>query len=140
MIGKAMVSSVRLVWVWVFVCAACPLLAQETPQQTRSAASGRKYPPEMSGCKQLTYKTIGETKLDLYVFSPERPTKAPAIVFFFGGGWQNGTPQQFEVQCRELAKRGMVAMTADYRVASRPDRCILSFPRLVNTRVTLFVE
>jgi acetyl esterase/lipase len=82
----------------------------------------------MSGCKQLTYKTVGETKLDLFVFSQEKPTKAPAIVFFFGGGWQNGTPQQFEVQCRELAKRGMVAISADYRVASRhgvkPTACV----------------
>ena len=126
--GKAMKNSIGILCIWGLLWAVCPCLAQEPQEQTRSAASGRNYPPEMSGCKQLTYKTIGETKLDLYVFSPERPTKAPAIVFFFGGGWQNGTPQQFEVQCRELAKRGMVAMTADYRVASRhgvkPTACV----------------
>jgi acetyl esterase/lipase len=40
-------------------------------------------------------------------------------VFFFGGGWTSGSPKQFEHQCRYLARRGMVAMTADYRVRSR---------------------
>jgi acetyl esterase/lipase len=40
-------------------------------------------------------------------------------VFFFGGGWTNGSPTQFQPHCEYLASRGMVAMTADYRVASR---------------------
>jgi acetyl esterase/lipase len=40
-------------------------------------------------------------------------------VFFFGGGWTNGSPTQFEEHCKHLASRGMVAITADYRVASR---------------------
>ena len=49
-----------------------------------------------------------------------RPSdKRPAIVFFFGGGWTGGSPGQFEQQCKYLASRGMVAITADYRVASR---------------------
>ncbi|HUQ68489.1 MAG TPA: alpha/beta hydrolase fold domain-containing protein, partial [Planctomycetaceae bacterium] len=43
----------------------------------------------------------------------------PAVVFFFGGGWKNGSPTQFEQQCKYLASRGMVAITADYRVESR---------------------
>jgi len=37
-------------------------------------------------------------------------------VFFFGGGWNHGTPGQFEQQCRYLASRGMMAMTAEYRI------------------------
>jgi acetyl esterase/lipase len=41
------------------------------------------------------------------------------VVFFFGGGWQNGSPTQFAEQARHLAKRGMVAICADYRVSSR---------------------
>ena len=69
-----------------------------------------------------TYKTIGDVKLDLFVQLPDgwKPAdKRPAIVFFFGGGWTGGTTKQFENQCRYLAARGMVAMAADYRVASR---------------------
>jgi acetyl esterase/lipase len=69
-----------------------------------------------------TYKTIGDVKLDLTIQLPDgwrADDKRPAIVFFFGGGWNSGSTQQFENHCRYLASRGMVAMCADYRVKSR---------------------
>ncbi len=69
-----------------------------------------------------TYKTIGDVKLDLTIQLPDgwkAEDKRPAIVFFFGGGWTGGSTRQFENQARYLASRGMVAMAADYRVASR---------------------
>ncbi|MEQ1858684.1 MAG: alpha/beta hydrolase [Chthoniobacteraceae bacterium] len=69
-----------------------------------------------------TYKTIGDVKLDLIIQLPDgwkAEDKRPAIVFFFGGGWTGGSTGQFENQARYLASRGMVAMCADYRVASR---------------------
>ena len=103
-------------------------LTTANAQDTTKARAGRAYPSQMPGCRVETYKTVGDTKLNLYVFSPSAPKNAPAIVFFFGGGWKNGSPQQFEMQCRELAKRGMVAITADYRVESRhgvkPTQCL----------------
>lgn len=79
------------------------------------------YPPRIDGARVETYKTVGDTALRLWIFSPKRAADAPrpAIVFFFGGGWKSGSPQQFEPQCRHLAEQGMVAITADYRVASR---------------------
>jgi len=119
----------RALYLFLIIAIVVPQVAAQEASRASTKEDQRKtYPPKMDGCKQLTYKTIGDTKLDLYVFSPKESVKAPAIVFFFGGGWQNGTPQQFEVQCRELAARGMVAMTADYRVASRqgvkPTSCV----------------
>lgn len=83
--------------------------------------SALDYPPKFEGVRTENYKTVGETKLALYVFEPTSGPKTgrPAIVFFFGGGWSSGSPTQFEQQCRYLAARGMVAITADYRVASR---------------------
>ena len=69
-----------------------------------------------------TYKTIGDVKLDLTIQLPDgwKPDdQRPAIVFFFGGGWNSGSTRQFENHCRYLASRGMVAMCADYRVKSR---------------------
>ncbi|MCX7886621.1 MAG: alpha/beta hydrolase [Verrucomicrobiae bacterium] len=94
-----------------------------------AAAPGRfPYPPQMAGARVETYKIVGDTKLNLYIFSPANPKNAPAIVFFFGGGWTSGSPAQFEVQSRHLASRGMVAICADYRVASRhqvkPTQCL----------------
>ena len=89
---------------------------------------GFSYPPQMEGARVETYKTIGDVQMKLWIFSPAAPTNAPAIVFFFGGGWKSGSPQQFEVQCRHLAARGMVAICADYRVSSRqhvkPVKCL----------------
>lgn len=82
----------------------------------------RNYPPTMEGATVEVYKTIDDVELQLFIFTPEghEPSdKAPAIVFFFGGGWRNGSPAQFEEHCKYLASRGMVAMTADYRVLSR---------------------
>lgn len=70
----------------------------------------------------IVYKTINETDLKLHVFSPEHHQSGearPAIVFFFGGGWNGGTPEQFYPQSKHLADRGMVAICAEYRVKSR---------------------
>jgi len=87
--------------------------------------------PLLAGAKVEVYKTIGDVNLSLYIFTPPGHTpddKRPAIVFFFGGGWNTGSPQQFEHQCEYFASRGMVAITADYRVASRqqvkPVQCV----------------
>ena len=90
-----------------------------------------KYPLELPGSQSYIYKTSKEGDLRLWAFFPDshKPTdKRPAIVFFFGGGWKSGSPIQFAPHCRYLASRGMVAMTADYRVLSRhgtkADSCV----------------
>ena len=85
-------------------------------------SGGRAYPPTLPDAKVETYKTVGDVKLNLYIFNPKdhkATDKRPAIVFFFGGGWSSGSPGQFEEHCKYLASRGMVAMAADYRVGSR---------------------
>lgn len=79
-------------------------------------------PKTLPGATTEIYKTIGDVSLPIHIYTPEgkSSTKAsPAIIFFFGGGWKGGTPAQFENHCKYLASRGMVAMTAEYRVSSR---------------------
>ncbi len=98
------------------------LLLFVLPAAGRSVAQGRSYPPQLSGTRQEVYKTIDDLELKLWIFNPDGHAahdRRPAIVFFFGGGWNSGTPAQFEPQCRYLADQGMVAMVADYRVRSR---------------------
>jgi len=96
----------RLVIALFFLCAS-----------TTFAQRKQVWPENFDGAKKVVYKTIGEVKLHVHVFRPAKKTSnAPAIVFFFGGGWNHGTPGQFEQQCRYLASRGMVAMTAEYRI------------------------
>jgi acetyl esterase/lipase len=81
------------------------------------------YPPQFEeGVKEHVFKQAGDVELKLYVFEPadRQPSdKTPAIVFFFGGGWVGGSPEQFAPQSRYLASRGMVAIVADYRVKNR---------------------
>lgn len=80
------------------------------------------YPPQIEGAKEVSYKTVGDTKLNLWIFNPPKhkvTDKTPAIVFYFGGGWNGGSPSQFVPHCEYLSARGMVAMVADYRVKSR---------------------
>jgi len=74
--------------------------------------------------KTLIYKTIGNNELKVYIYQPiglKDNEKLPAIVFFFGGGFNGGKVTQFVPQCKYLAERGLIAMVADYRVKSRHD-------------------
>lgn len=100
-----------------------PASAQEQPEFP--------YPPDIENATAHVYKVANQAELKLYVFAPPdlaAGESRPAIIFFFGGGWTIGSPQQFEAQCRHLADRGMVAITVDYRVRSRhgvmPAACI----------------
>ena len=86
---------------------------------------------KLDGAKVHQYKQVGDTKLFLHAFNPKghkASDRRPAIVFFFGGGWNGGTPKQFEPHSAYLASRGMVAITAEYRVKSRnkttPFECV----------------
>ena len=81
-----------------------------------------QYPPELPGTEVESYKKASGVQLKIWIYYPDvhQPSdKKPAVVFFFGGGWKSGSPAQFHHQCRYLASRGIVAMTADYRVANR---------------------
>jgi acetyl esterase len=109
-------------------------------QEARRKANG--YPPEMPGSRSEVYKKVGDVELNLYIYEPaaeaakasdkpasDKPAAGrPAVVFFFGGGWNSGSPSQFREQCKHLAERGIVAIAADYRVASRhqvkPQACV----------------
>lgn len=95
--------------IFFFLC----LLA--APQFAQSS-----YPPTFKDARVETYRKIGSTELKLWIFGESDPkAKKPAIVFFFGGGWNSGSPHQFENQAQHFAKRGMIAIAADYRVRSR---------------------
>jgi acetyl esterase len=82
--------------------------------------------------RDIVYQTIDQIELRLHLFEQrdrDRRILVPAIVFFFGGGWVGGTPEQFFPHCQYLASRGMVAISAEYRVKDRhgvtPQECVL---------------
>ncbi len=118
------------------LCLAWALLAPTSAAfgQSKKATRNKKQattPLKFTGAKPLVFKKIGDVELYLYLFTPaghKAEDKTPAIVFFFGGGWNGGTPAQFSEHSQYLASRGMVAAVADYRVASRhkttPFECV----------------
>ncbi len=86
--------------------------------------------------REVVYKNVeglaGEpAELKLHIFNPKGHSVTeprPAIVFFFGGGWMNGAPGQFYPHCQYLARRGIVAIAAEYRTqkghGTTPDACV----------------
>ncbi len=74
--------------------------------------------------REEVYKKAGSAELKVHLYLPsdwKEDDRRPGIVFFFGGGWTQGTVTQFAPQAAYLASRGMVALCADYRVKSRHD-------------------
>lgn len=79
----------------------------------------------------LEYKNTPQGKLFLHTYYPDnwkKTDKRPAVVFFFGGGWNGGSYTQFSRHADYLASRGMVAFAADYRTKSKhktePKACV----------------
>ncbi len=77
------------------------------------------------------YKKTPQGKLSMHIFYPENwkaSDKRSCIVFFFGGGWVGGSPRQFFEHCRYFASRGMVAISAEYRIKKKhgttPFECV----------------
>ena len=72
--------------------------------------------------QRVLYKQVDTTSLYFEVYCPselDTDSVVPAIVFFFGGGWNGGSTEQFKPHATYFAKRGMVCFLAEYRVKSR---------------------
>jgi acetyl esterase/lipase len=52
----------------------------------------------------------------LDVYRPRDGREAPVVVFFYGGSWQGGRKETYGFVGSALARRGIVAVVADYRV------------------------
>lgn len=87
-----------------------------------------RHPPPRS---RHVYKTVNDINLALHVHSPagRAPEQGwPAVVLFHGGGWTGGDASQFFDQCEHLARHGLVAISAEYRLGKKhkatPDQCV----------------
>jgi acetyl esterase/lipase len=70
----------------------------------------------------ILYKQVGISSLYLQVEYPPNYNSSqnyPAMVFFFGGGWNGGNINQFAPHAKHYAERGIICFRADYRVRSR---------------------
>ena len=72
----------------------------------------------------IVYKKAADRELKLFIEKPagwKATDRRPAIVFFFGGGWVGGSPNQFLPQSEYLASRGMVGVRVEYRTIPKGD-------------------
>lgn len=72
--------------------------------------------------ERVLYKQIDTTRLFMEIHYPvsiNTAKKYPAFVFFFGGGWNDGSINQFEPQAKFFAQRDMISILVDYRVSKR---------------------
>ncbi|MFM8272597.1 MAG: alpha/beta hydrolase [Gemmata sp.] len=106
-------------------------LAAAWPAQARQPKGTVKLTDAKVVTADHVYKKTPEGELTLHGFFPAdwKPTdKRPVIVFFFGGGWKSGAFTQFVPQAEYFAARGIVALSADYRIESkhktRPDAAV----------------
>ncbi len=70
----------------------------------------------------IMYKQVDTTKLYLEIHHAkgiEPGDKAPAMIFFFGGGWVKGDRMHFEHHARYFSNRGLTCFLADYRTKNK---------------------
>ncbi|MBA4739266.1 MAG: alpha/beta hydrolase fold domain-containing protein [Flavobacteriaceae bacterium] len=72
--------------------------------------------------EKVLYKSTEQGDLNLYFYRPLDFDDSKAyncIIFFHGGGWNSGDYKQFERQSMYFASRGMVAISAEYRIKNK---------------------
>ena len=69
---------------------------------------------------QEVYKTIDTFKLKIDIFYTRQAfenVNNTAIVFFHGGGWAYGSPDEFFTTCERYARMGIVTFSVQYRLS-----------------------
>lgn len=78
--------------------------------------------PLLAGAAEYTsesYKSVGDRELRVHIVSPDGHSanaRAPAVVFFHGGGWRRGSPESAFPYAEALAAQGIVTLAVEYRL------------------------
>ena len=89
--------------------------------------------PEIINANAVIYKTVEDITLKLHVYNPKKFDEQKihnAIIFFHGGGWNNGNHKAFKRQSMYFASRGIYV---DSRLMN-----VLSFSSGLSTRATVY--
>ena len=84
-----------------------------------------RFVPELSSdlystIKNIVYCEVNERKLLTDVFYPKKQTrkKRIALIIIHGGGWRSGNRNMHYAMAQELATRGYVCFTPEYRLST----------------------
>ncbi|MBO0361127.1 alpha/beta hydrolase [Hymenobacter sp. BT186] len=91
---------------------------QKTYPEARIARPA--VPPSIQSKTNVTYCTLGARNLQLDIFYPKAKRKGgyPAVLFIHGGGWRSGDRSQHVPLAQQLAAKGYVTVTAEYRLST----------------------
>ena len=70
--------------------------------------------------EQVVYRRVDGMELTMDLYLPEGEAsgkKRPAVAWFHGGSWRNGSPRQFRRQSQFLASQGLVCASVRYRLS-----------------------
>lgn len=75
----------------------------------------------LKSAEKILYKKTSQEDLYLYLLRPSQKTTRPlpAIVYFTGGGWEQGEPTGMIANAAWFRDVGFIGIAADYRVRSR---------------------
>lgn len=91
----------------------CPMGCSAGESATPASA------PDAAQPQVLIYRRVGARPLRAYVFIAKAPGKdRPAVLLFHGGGWRIGEPAWLFDRARELAAKGVVAVSIEYRLSN----------------------
>jgi acetyl esterase/lipase len=69
-----------------------------------------------SAVRGAAYGSDPRQTLDVYVPAGRAGTSLPVVIFFYGGGWVDGSRGDYAFAGRAFAAQGFVAVVADYRL------------------------
>ena len=87
----------------------------QRPANDYSAELARQIEP----ARKIVYKSIAGQDLQLHIFEPsgfKLSDRRACFVAIHGGGWSGGNARRFYAFAYELAKRGMVGISIEYRL------------------------
>lgn len=92
------------------------------PRHMVLAGKTRLVKTEITRQKDVEYGIAEGESLKLDLFLPAAQTAGrtrPGIIFIHGGGWSGGDKSEFDDKAEEMAQRGYVAITVNYRLSPK---------------------
>jgi acetyl esterase/lipase len=86
-----------------------PALLVDTVDRIASRADVAKV------ADSVTFGPHADNKLDIWSTTAKPKTARPVLVFFYGGGWANGTRTEYSYAARPFVEAGYIVVLPDYR-------------------------
>lgn len=107
----------------IFFLAVVTSLLAQTPAPKPKTANDyvAQLVAKLTPTRKIVYKKVGDRELSLHVFQPEgwkASDKRVCYITIHGGGWTGMGPERMYAFADHYAKRGLVSISLQYRLAS----------------------